>query len=268
MTARANPSGPLAGLGILVTRPVHQADTLSAMIEAAGGIALRLPAIEIQGTVGPAETPHWLEELKSMDMAIFLSANAVRHGLAALNQAGRRLPANITVTAIGPSTADALMAAGIHIDIVPARAFTSEALLAEPKLQDMAERQLMIFRGEGGRELLAQTLRERGAVVRYAQVYRRVPPTLPRQTVKTILRSSALRLVTVSSSEGLENLCRIAAAAGVTRLHELPLLVGSRRMHAGAERLGFHSILEAPDPSDHAMFEAIQRWGKQRKSTA
>ena len=167
---------PLAGLGILVTRPAHQADRLCELIKQAGGRALRFPVIEILPPHDTAPLAALIDTLDDADIAIFISANAVEHGLALL-RARRDLPAALKLAAIGRSTGAALRATlGRGPDICPAERFDSEALLALEAMQKVHGKRIVIFRGEGGREVLAETLRARGATVEYADVYRRARP--------------------------------------------------------------------------------------------
>ena len=88
----------------------------------------------------------------------------------------RSWPARLRAFAPGPGTAAALAAAGIHDVTIPATTFDSEGLLALPALSQVAGKRIAIFRGEGGRDLLGDTLRARGALVDYVDCYRRAAP--------------------------------------------------------------------------------------------
>ncbi len=157
----------LAGAGVLLTRPRHQAGELAAAIAAAGGRVIDFPVMDIVGRDRRAVEAD-LDSVGESDIVIFVSANAVRHGLSAA-RGGARL------AAIGAATAAALEAAGRRVDILPVAGFDSEALLAEPALVAVGGRRILIVRGNGGRELLGDTLRQRGARVDYLAVYERRP---------------------------------------------------------------------------------------------
>ena len=160
---------PLQGLGVLVTRPPEQATELIALINENGGEALSFPVLHIQPR-DPVAIAGETAALIPPDIAIFISRNAVAHGL--------RFAGSAVKAAVGPSTAAAIEQYGEHVDIQPADGYDSESLLAEPALEDVAGKTIRIIRGDGGRELLAETLRERGANVHYLAVYERVLPEI------------------------------------------------------------------------------------------
>ena len=130
-------SNELAGIGVLVTRPVGQSDALCALVEQHGGTAWRFPVLAIQDIDDTAELDALLEPLGEMDMAIFVSVNAVEKGLQQLQRRQQSLSTKTTVVCIGPSSAEALSQAGISVNIVPPHRFDSEGLLALPAMRDV-----------------------------------------------------------------------------------------------------------------------------------
>lgn len=260
----AAPDGrPLAGVGVLVTRPEHQAASLCRLIEAAGGTALRFPVLAIEPPHAPATAAAVIDRLETFDLAIFISANAVEQGLAAV-RARRAWPAALATASIGEATARALRAHGLEPAVQPAGRFDSEALLEQPALADVAGRRIVIFRGEGGRELLAATLRERGAEVVYAEVYRRalpVPDPALRADLLARWRAGGVDVVVVTSAEGLANLWALLGAEGQPLLRGSALVAASGRVLQKARDLGLeHAARVAPSTSDQGLFEAVVAW--------
>ena len=195
-------SKPLQGRGIVITRPAGQAERLASLVEAAGGRAIRFPAIEIEPLAGVALPPG------DFDLVIFVSPTAVQCA------AGRMKDAGVRVAATGSGTRRELEALGFRDVLAPQEGADSEALLALPGLQDVAGKRILIVRGEGGRELLAETLGARGARTEYLECYRRV---LPRADIAPLISAwdrGEVDAVTASSSEGLDNL---VALLGATR---------------------------------------------------
>ena len=191
---------PLAGIGVLVTRPAGQAGELVAAIEAAGGRSIGFPVIEIAPR-SPQEIEADLAGLADPDIVIFISRNAVEHGLAWSGDG--------VIAAVGPATAAAIEASARVVDIRPSGGFDSESLLEEPALRDVRGKTIRIIRGNGGRELLATTLRERGASVDYLEVYQRRTPDYAEQEIANIERqieSGEIGSIVVMSVESLDNL--------------------------------------------------------------
>jgi len=216
--------GPLAGLGILVTRPRHQAGALLAAIEAQGGNAILFPTLEIVPR-SPADIRADAVRLGAPDITIFVSPNAVRYGL---EYAGCG-----ALTAIGPATAAALEAAGRTVDIRPASGFDSEHLLAEPALKNVVGKVVRIIRGQKGRDLLAETLRSRGALVDFLSVYDRLPPAYAAEEIEAIdaqWRAGRIDVVTVMSTESLQNLLALLPQSCRKQLAETRLVTPAARV--------------------------------------
>ncbi len=235
--ALINTALSLAGLGVLVTRPKPQAEELCAAIEAQGGRALCCPVIEIADPVNLAILNTLVACLDDFDIAIFISPNAVVKAVALLQMQGRELPANLRIAAIGKATATALVAHGIKVDIFPSEQFNSEALLSQEAMLRVQHKRILIFRGVGGRELLAETLRRRGATVSYAEVYRRIKPNV--DIVALLDKWSGIDVVIVTSNEGLRNLYEMMDSAGRSRLLATQLVVVSHRAADLAKKMGF-----------------------------
>ena len=232
--------GPLAGLGVLVVRPRAPAAATAAAVAAAGGRAFVLPVMEIEPVAG-AGLEDIIERLDSFARAIFVSQNAVAHGLAAV-RARRAWPDHLPAAAVGAGTRDALLAAGIREVAAPASGFDSESLLALPEFANVAGRRVVIFRGEGGREWLASALVGRGAQVEHAVCYRRIAAAPDTREVLAAWRGGAIGAVTVMSRESLEGLYAILDADGRALLAATPVLVPHERIAARARELGLAQI--------------------------
>jgi uroporphyrinogen-III synthase len=248
---------PLQGMGIVVTRPAHQADGLCRLIAAQGGRAIRFPTLEILPPQDPAAALAVIDRLDAYDRAIFTSANAVSRGMA-LILARRRLPTGLPLFAIGRATARALEHYGVTACRIPEQGYDSEALLAMPEMQNVTGQRIVIFRGEGGRELLRDTLRKRGAQITEASVYRRNKPAVSPDDLLQYWARGEIQAVVVTSNESLQNLYELLGASGQACLCDTPLVVVSERARALALQLGFnHPPLVAREASDAAIIEAL-----------
>jgi uroporphyrinogen-III synthase len=251
--------GELRGLRVLVTRPAGQAERLCRLIDAGGGEAFCLPAIDILEPVDSYYLESVVAALASYDLAVFISINAVTRGLDSITAHGV-WPTHVRIATVGVRTAAALVPYGLAADLVPVHNFSSEGLLALDDLQDMRGRRVVIFRGNGGREYLRDTLVERGAEVDYAEVYRRACPLVDPQEIMPYWQPGALDVITITSNETLQNLFDMAGVEGQLQLREIPLLVVGERQAALAQQLGFtRQPLLAEHASDEAIVAALEK---------
>ena len=246
---------PLAGLAIAVTRPAAQAAGLVERIAALGGRPILFPLLEILPAADPAALHAQAARLAAFDWAIFISPNAVQYGMAAVRAALGGWPAQVRVAAVGQGSARALRAAGITEILAPVERFDSEALLALPEMHRVEERRMAIFRGDGGRELLADTLRVRGAQVEYLACYQRRKPT---QSGADLL-AAAPDVLTVTSSEALGYLWNMLDTEQQQYCVRLPLFVPHPRIADKALELGFRYV-QATDGGDDGLLAGLVRW--------
>lgn len=255
----------LAGTNILVTRPEHQAQPLCELLNDYGGHDIRLPVIQIEAHKLAKETALILTKPDEIDFAIFISPNAVSYGLAHLI-AYEPLPASIKLVTIGQASAKKMyQMLGKMPDITPIDHYNSESLLALDSLQSQQvnNKNIIIFRGLGGRELLAIRLKERGAKVVYAEVYQRLKTKVSAQTLAALWKGDKQPdIITSTSNEGLHNLFEINADYR-EYLQKTPLVVVTHKMHDSARQLGFNNdIIIAKKASNNALLEAVLQWAK------
>lgn len=239
-----SPRGPLAGRTIVVTRPLAQAAPLAEAIAAAGGTPLVFPLLEISPATDQQALAAATARLADYRLAVFISPNAVDYALPALLAAGP-WPAGLTPAAVGQGTVKALAAHGIDGCVAPTERFDSEALLALHALaaDQVSGKRIAIFRGDGGRELLADTLRQRGASVDCITCYHRSGPRDGLAPLLAAWRGGRLDALTVSSSEGLRYLVDQLDAEGHACLQATPLFVPHARIADNARALGLQRIV-------------------------
>ena len=255
----------LRGVRVLVTRPAHQAETLAREIEAAGGEAVRLPAIEIAPPANPAALHAVLDRLPDFAYAIFISPNAVRQSLPHLRARG--LPHGLRLAAVGQGTLRALGEEGFTQVLAPAERFDSEALLELLPPAAVAGKDILIVRGEGGRERLGESLGARGARVAYAECYRRRPPRQPDAAALARLRQGEIDILVITSAEGARNLRDLAGESGQARLLATPVVVVSERQARACRELGFHAELcVAAQASDASILATLRAWRSRQNS--
>ncbi|WP_353572865.1 uroporphyrinogen-III synthase [Candidatus Albibeggiatoa sp. nov. BB20] len=234
----------LNGVNVLVTRPQHQAQTLCDLIQQQGGTTLLLPTLDIIPlSINPNNLP------KQIDKAIFISANAVNYGLHYLTTLK---PTQLI--AIGKKTAQVLTNKVKQPIFTTPAPYNSETLLQQPELQNILGQHIVIFRGQGGRDLLADTLRQRGANVSYIDVYQRQKPT----TDTTWLEQETIDIVIVTSGESLQNLFSMLKQQ--SWLKTTPLVTMSQRVTHLARQHTQAAIYTASVASDEGLLAALLQW--------
>ncbi len=231
----------------MVTRPKGQADALSALIRQAGGEPLECPTLEIHDLADLAPFHAVVDRLDSFDAAIFISRNAVRRALALIDRRrdGKPWPAHLQVATVGSGSREELAARGFSGVIAPGAQSDSEALLALREFSDVAGKRIAIFRGEGGRRLLGDTLAARGALVEHAACYRRTLPAQSGALLAAAWEGGKVDAVTLSSGEGLANLLAMLGAEASRRLAGAALFVAHARVADEAARQGLERVIVA-----------------------
>lgn len=254
----STPDLPLAGCGIVITRPADQAGTLARLVQQAGGEAILFPLLEIVPLSDYQHFDALVDTLDTFDWAVFISSNAVQHGMSRL-LARRNLPQNLRYAAIGPMTAAELAGYGVHTVLAPTDRFDSESLLNLPEMQAVDGKRCVIFRGVGGRDLLATTLKNRGADVAFAECYQRTNPSLDHRQLAHLWENGRLQALVVTSSEALRNLLDLAGDAGW--LKASPIFVNHPRIAEAAGEKGLQAII-ARAPGDAGMLATLETYFK------
>lgn len=235
---------------ILITRPETQTTALSARLSSFGASVLSLAVIDIE----PIAASAWpVVSIAEQDMVVFVSRNAVICFKAEYSAA---LPDKMQCVAVGAATAKCMTEHGFKVAIQAPSPAGSESLLALPTMQNMANKRVLIVRGETGRELLADTLRARAATITYLEVYRRCVPTYGAEKVAAIL---SVDWLVVTSVTGLENLCQIVNNEAIKLKM---MLVVSERIKQIAVGLGFQHVVVSDDVSDDAVINRIVEIGQ------
>ncbi|MGA4288935.1 fused uroporphyrinogen-III synthase HemD/membrane protein HemX [Ralstonia nicotianae] len=249
--ALPHPSAPV----VIVTRPRAQAPMLVAALERHGLRTLQFPLLDIAPTPNLDDLRAALADPSRYALVVFVSPNAVQQAFAAMPE-GFRWPQDVPAAVVGPASAQALAAHGVaaptyrvirpdsHAD--DARQ-DSEALYARLDVATLSGREVLIVRGNGGREWLADRLREAGVAVRTVEAYRRGVP-VPDAAAWAALREvlAGRHAWTLTSSEAARNLDSLAraslSAAEVEALHAAPCFAPHARIVEQAQSLGFRDV--------------------------
>ena len=257
----------LDDIKVLVTRPEQQAEALCESIEKLGCTAIRFPVIEIKQSGNQQAAKTVLSNINQYDMGIFISRNAVDWTLRLLGDKQSALD-SLTLIAIGTATSERLEQTSSS-QVITSSGANSETLLEIGALttEEIRGKKIIIFRGEGGREHMAKTLRKRGAEVDYAEVYRRDCPEYGKDFIGELWTSNTLDAIVVTSNNGLENLFSLLDKEQRNLLINKQLVVMGERMLDFSVGFGFTKPpILAEENSDEGILKAIVKWAALEKS--
>ena len=248
--------GLLKGLNIAVTRPVDQAMSICESIKNHGGKTTIFPLLAISPLQDYHEFELVIAGLEQTDWAIFISTNAVDNALPRILKKFGNIPKNLQFAAIGHQTAKELCLYGVHNVLTPQSRFDSENLLLLDEMNKVANKNIIIFRGIGGRDVLANTLITRGAYVTFAECYRRINPQTDAQLLNVHWQQGLLDAVIVTSSEAMRNLLDMAGESEWIR--HVTLCVNHARIAELPIKFNL-KVLVTDAPGDEAMIQCLSQ---------
>lgn len=158
---------------LLNTRPAHQAKGLTDLFQQAGFSVIECPALQIETQILRTK-PNWHQQ----DVWVFVSRNAVSHFAKQLDS---EQPQTADLVAVGAATAEAIALQGWQNTQPLPSSYDSEGMLALAVFKQPKGLKVGIVRGNGGRDVLAETLKQQGADVAFYEVYKRVPAPICNQ---------------------------------------------------------------------------------------
>lgn len=251
-------------LRVIVTRPAAQAADWVRRLGAEQIDAVALPLIGVAPAADAAAVEAAWATLATQRLVVFVSPNAVEHFFA-LRPGDAGWPAGVLAGSPGPGTTRALLDLGVPaaqtVDpAADAAQFDSEALWQQLAAQDWQGAGVLIVRGDGGRDWLADTLRGRGATVTHVAAYRREAPVFDaaqRALLATALQEPASHLWHFSSAEAIDHLAHLCVSFDAPRWAEARALATHRRIAERARQLGIARVTECRPPLD-AVVACIQ----------
>lgn len=246
---------------VLVTRPIHQQVELVEMLNRHGVATLSKPLFAIEGLSLPEDIDRLKPKIQNFaeyDIAIFISTNAARFGAEWIDKYWPQFPHNLQAIAIGPSTAQAVTDTLACPVIQSNTGTTSEDILALDELKQVSSKRIAIFRGIGGRELLADVLKERGAAVDYFEVYTRTSIHYDQSVLAEEIEAKGVNIFSANSSETVAML-KAELGRNFCRLSGTQLLVPSSRVAQEAEEHGFTNVVSCNGAGPGAFVAALHR---------
>jgi uroporphyrinogen-III synthase len=240
---------------VLLTRPAEESAALAAALSEAGIFSSSLPLLDIEPLPVTPEQQAVFGDLGRYCAVIVVSKPAARLAVQQLDQAWPQLP----WFSVGAATAQVLADHGLCVHY-PQTGDDSEALLQLPALREAIARpgaRVLILRGEGGRELLAERLREQGASVDYLELYRRFLPAYDTGVLTQRIQLERLNGLVVSSGQGFLHL-QALAGPDWPQVAQLPLFVPSPRVAEMARAAGAEKVVDCRGANAAALLVALR----------
>ena len=248
----------MRGWRLLLTRPAEESQALAQVLADEGVFSTSLPLLEIEPLPVSEENRSIIYNLAAYCAVIVVSKPAARLGLEMVDEVWPQPPMQDWFT-VGAATAQILDDYGLRV-FFPEQGDDSEALLDIAQLQKAIsgyDPKVLIMRGEDGRELLAERLRERGVTVDYLPLYRRHLPIYPAFALPQRVEAERLNGLVVSSGQGFQHLRELAGDAWPD-LARLPLFVPSPRVAELARSAGALTVVDCRGASASALLAALR----------
>ncbi|VEG69441.1 uroporphyrinogen-III synthase [[Pasteurella] aerogenes] len=245
-------------MAVLVTRPDARGIQLVEMLNKAGIVAIHLPLFSIEAGSELNQLPNKLAQLKAQDYVFAVSKNAVEYAAQTLKQTGFHWRDDLCYFTVGQRTAEYFAANTEQMIYYPFQQETSEGLLELPAMQTLHGKQILILRGNGGRELFAEQAQQRGAEVDYLECYRRVPIVYPNNQEQTSLcQRAGVQTVIVTSMEILLSLMDFVPEKEHNWLKSCQLITVSRRIATFAKKSGWQNVTISPKADNQALLHTL-----------
>jgi len=245
---------------VLVTRPAGQGVKLSGLLANGGYYPVDFPVMEIHPSLLSERENSFICKLSEFHYIFFVSVNAVEFAIKLLGSS--RIFNETNCVAVGRATFNSMIQHGITQPLVPVNDFSSEGILGLPELAELHGNSCLIIRGEGGRDFLSDNLLQRGGLVEYIELYKRILPEYSEDYIQEVLLDKSLGSILIYSAGALTNLVQIALNAKIkTNLLAIQLVVISQRVFELAKKIGFVNVVVAEEASDMAMLNALNNGG-------
>lgn len=223
-------SKPLGGRTVMITRARAQAAEFAAELEAFGARVVACPTIEIVPPESYAQLDEAVENIFGYDWLVLTSTNAVEHFLARLSALGKDVSEldGLRVCAIGEATTERLVAAHVHVDLVPEESRAEGVFAALEQYLGGREQfeglNILMPRAAVARDFLPRALEAAGARCDVVTAYRTVrPQTTDRARAEALLVGGGVDCVTFTSSSTVHNFAQLFDTRDLR-----PLLGGAR----------------------------------------
>lgn len=205
-----------------------------------------------------------LPNLDSINQMIFTSTNSVEYFISELSKNNLSIPKHIKINAIGEASAQHLIKLGVHVDYIP-NPPNSEQLLSLQNMQNVDQEHILLIKGQDGRELIAEELAIRGAILTPVIVYKRCLPIKNTELVNSIWRNNSVDIILFTSYQSMQNIFTLFGESARQWLLSKPCVVISERLAEKAKYIGIKEIIIANYNDILATLEGFKNDSEKRR---
>ncbi|MDO5054727.1 uroporphyrinogen-III synthase [Pasteurella oralis] len=244
-------------MAVLVTRPDERGAQLAEMLIQAGVFAIHLPLFTIEAGRELNALPHKFSQLKAGDYVFAVSKHAVDYATQTFKNTGFSWRHELLYFAVGQRTAEYFASQIEHAIFYPQQQETSEGLLELALMQDIADKHILILRGNGGREYFSEQAQLRGAKVDTLECYQRVPIEYNNAEQMSICKRAGIQRIVATSAEILHYLVDFVPESEHNWLKSCQLVTVSQRLANLAHNLGWQDIVVSPRADNQHLLQTL-----------
>ncbi len=250
---------PLFGRRIVVTRAREQASEFLSALRDLGAQGIEFPTIEVIGPRSWEGLDRSIRQMENYHWLVFTSVNGVKYFFDRLEFLGKdvRDLKGIGIAAIGPQTAEAIGAKGIRTNLVP-KEYRAEAVAEALRKEELRGKRILLPRALEAREVLPLELRKLGAEVDVVEAYRTIKPEGDKESVRAMLQSGKIHMVTFTSSSTVSNFVDMFQGEPVVEwMRDVSIACIGPVTAERAEEKGLKVTLIAPEYTIPSLTQAI-----------
>ncbi len=246
-------------MAVLIMRPDQQGKQLADMLNKAGIANIHLPFFSISAGRELNELPNKINQLKSSDYVLCVSKSAVKFATETLLATGFHWREDLYYFAVGQSTAEYFANHGEIAVHYPFNQENSEGVLNLPAMQNLTDKNILILRGNGGREHFSEQAKLRGATINVVECYQRLPMEYNDEEQIDLWKRSGINCVLVTSAEILNSLVDFVPVREQAWLKSCQFVTISRRIANLAVAVGWQkeNIIISPKVDNATLVETL-----------
>lgn len=244
-------------MAILVTRPDERGKQLTDLLNQAGRVALHLPLFTFESGKELESLPKKLNQLNPSDYVFLVSKSAVDFSVKTLKEIGFHWREDLQYFTVGQRTAQHFSCQSEQSIRYPIEQENSEGLLALPEMLQLNGKQILILRGNGGREYFSEQAKKRGAIIEIVECYRREPISYNSDEQSSICKRSGVDTLVVTSLETLHALIAFTPESEQDWLKGCKLVTVSARIADVAKSQGWQTVILSPKADNQSLLKTL-----------